>query len=77
MLCEYACPQNVQQLVTKCNVKSMELIDPYMIKSYAYHNSVLPELAVNEDCILWNNVVITVFVMCNDSREFTSNPLQA
>ena len=37
------CPQNMQQLVTKQDEKSMELIDPF-IKSHAYHNNLLSDL---------------------------------
>ena len=35
------CPQNVQQLVTKGDKKSMQLIDPF-IKPHAY-NDLLPD----------------------------------
>ena len=43
-ICMY--PQNMQQLVTKQEEKSMELIDPF-IKSHAYHNNLLSDLDSN------------------------------
>ena len=59
------CSQNVQQLITKHDIRCTQLIGsgPY-IKPHAYHNKLLPVLF--DEPRLQNNVIATVIFMCND-----------